>query len=404
MILSGCAWEFTLCQNPSLVPPDFFSISHDTSYWSKINVPSSWEAEGHGTPIYTNFTYPIPVTPPFVPKEDNPTGLYRHKFTLSLDQIIGHRIFLQFDGVDSFYYCWINGLKVGCSKDSRLPSEFEVTDLISEGENLLAVQVIRWSDASYLEDQDMWRMSGIHRDVSLLFKPQEAHIADFSASTPLTFFHQESPPQGNNEYSARLQVDVRLECHESTLVQDLRVNLYLIPHPVLPNQESFELQGRKVATAKPTAKWQARDSASPPSIVGAIASFSIDPVLIDGLPPLLWSAETPNLYTLVLELESLDEGRLVEYESSLLGFRQTLIDPCSPRLVHNGRPIMIRGVNRHEFCPRKGKAIIEEDMIDDIIKMKRAGFNAVRCSHYPNAEIWYDLCSIHGLYVVDEVS
>lgn len=276
IFLTRCAWEFTLLENPSQVPIDFFSLSHGTSHWSRIHVPSSWEAEGHGTPIYTNFIYPIPVTPPFVPHDDNPTGLYRHKFTLEVPT--GHRCFLQFDGVDSFFYVWLNGILVGFSKDSRLPAEFEVTSLLEEGENLLAVQVIRWSDASFLEDQDMWRMSGIHRDVSLLFKPQEAHIADFSVSTPLTF-------QASSEYSARLQVDVRLECHESTLAQDLLVHLYLLPHPLsLPPSKGIEATTR-IATSRAVAKWQARDSSSPLSISGATASFSIDSVLIQGSPP-----------------------------------------------------------------------------------------------------------------------
>jgi beta-galactosidase len=428
VLLSRRPWEFSFRSSPSQVPADFFSPSYDTSddQWTQIDVPSSWETQGFGTPICesspfkgtwkfpclkssltpwltqtftptdTNFVYPIPVNPPYVPKADNPTGLYRHNFSLTSHQITGHRAFLQFDGVDSFFYVWLNGSLVGFSKDSRLPAEFEVTPLIQEGENLLAVEVIRWSDSTYLEDQDMWRLSGIHRDVSLLFKPQEMQITDFTVTSPLTF--DKGP--GGQHHRAELRVDVRLECHESTCIDNLSIHLYLIDH------QAGQGEKERIATCKPVAQWQARDSTSPPSILGAAAALFVDPVLICGSPPMLWSAEEPNLYTLIIELRLEKEGvnRTLECESCLHGFRQTLIDPSHPRLIHNGKPIIIRGVNRHEFSPRSGKVITLEDMMDDITKMKRSGFNAVRCSHYPNHHLWYDLCSIHGLYVVDEAN
>ncbi|GAX79960.1 hypothetical protein CEUSTIGMA_g7399.t1 [Chlamydomonas eustigma] len=436
--LSNCKWKFKLFQNPFEVPGTFSDTEFDTSSWDEISVPGNWECAGYGTPIYTNFVYPIPLDPPFVPP-DNPTGCYVHTFDVDAAVMEGTRATLVFDGVDSCFHCWLNGQFVGFSKDSRLPAEFEVTQLLRVGTNRLAVQVMRWSDATYLEDQDMWRLSGIHRHVHLLLKPQRAWIADYSVRTPLLFAENATLRRGNgisgqlegqkehalrrgqgkkcgqgDLVSAHLEVEVHVEASNSLQsLQDMEVALFVmtttrtaVQEPAVPVSVMTLVPGR----------WYARDtSGSKGNVeagVGGVAKFNIDTAIVFGGLPKLWSAEDPHLYTLVLELRCKQgfgstqsehsASQVQEFESCQLGFRHTEVS--GGRLFHNGRPIMLRGVNRHEFDPRTGKAIQEEDMITDIVAMKRAGFNAVRCSHYPNHDRWYELCSMMGLYVIDEAN
>lgn len=391
--LSDCEWAFQLYANPSNVPEGFHADDFQPDDWSKVIVPSNWELCGFGIPIYTNVVYPIPVDPPFVPR-DNPTGCYRKDFQLP-ESWKEKRIFLIFEGVDSAFYCWVNGVQVGFSKDSRLPAEFDITAVVRHDDhvNTLAVQVMRWSDGTYLEDQDMWRMSGIHREVLLLAKPP-VYIADYCVRTPLML-----SPGSPQLHGAYLDVDVYLTGATLTLMEGIAVTAHLYDaqgEMVVPPEDLSVVQG----------PWYACDTTARGSRVeagvGATAKmrFNIFHAL-RGQGPLLWSAEVPHLYILVLVLRD-QHGTTLECEACQVGFRHTEVH--HGQLLHNGQPIMIRGVNRHEFDPFKGKAISEDHMVRDILLMKQNNFNAMRCSHYPNHIRWYELCNQYGLYVVDEAN
>ncbi|GIL52349.1 hypothetical protein Vafri_8240 [Volvox africanus] len=420
--LSGCDWKFKLCRNPSEVPPDFLEPDYPTSDWTQIPVPLNWECAGQGTPIYTNFVYPIPLDPPFVPALDNPTGCYRHCFTLQKGDVRpGDRVFLQFEGVDSAFYVWLNGSLVGFSKDSRLTAEFDVTCLLTaaEQQNTLAVQVLRWSDATYLEDQDMWRLSGIHRDVQLLVKPA-VHITDFTVRTPLTFEYGEDVGCGGDLTpgslrGAKLEVEVLLGGPSAEELAECSVVVHILDEHGRPvTTSSGHLPPLSVRVE--AGRWYGADTAGHANRasagVGGVARISADALALLGAPSAegdaagsgglrLWSAEDPALYYLVLELRHAAHGSL-EFESCQLGFRHTEVRHA--RLLHNGHPVMLRGINRHEWDERRGKALTEEHMIRDILLMKQNNFNAVRCSHYPNIVRWYELCAHYGLYVIDEAN
>ncbi|GLI68193.1 hypothetical protein VaNZ11_012533 [Volvox africanus] len=420
--LSGCDWKFKLFRNPGEVPPEFLEPDYPTSDWTQIPVPLNWECAGHGTPIYTNFVYPIPLDPPFVPALDNPTGCYRHCFKLQEGDVRpGDRVFLQFEGVDSAFYVWLNGSLVGFSKDSRLTAEFDVTCLLAteEQQNTLAVQVLRYSDATYLEDQDMWRLSGIHRDVQLLVKPA-VHITDFTVSTPLTFEYGEDVGGGCDRApgslrGAKLEMDVLLEGPSAGALAECSIVAHILDEhgrPVTTSSGPLPPLSARVEAGR----WYGADTTGHASRVsagvGGVARLSADALALLGAPSpadsaagsgglRLWSAEDPALYYLVLELRHATHGSL-EFESCQLGFRHTEVRHA--RLLHNGHPVMLRGVNRHEWDERRGKALTEEHMIRDILLMKQNNFNAVRCSHYPNVVRWYELCAHYGLYVVDEAN
>jgi beta-galactosidase len=345
----------------------------------------------------------------------NPTGCYRLNFDIDEDanRLNIHpgrcKAFLVFEGVDSAFYCWLNGTFVGYSQDSRLPAEFDVTDLVHTGCNTLAVQVMKWSDGSYLEDQDMWWLSGIHRNVYVQFKPL-CHVADFFVTTPLCF------DESSNEFkSARLHVDVDICGPNESELQALTVTAEL--YRCAPEQDlgfkGFTISGHSrdkpliSVQASPVPLWTAGDttgkSRREEAGAAARAVFDVDASSIepDGTLPLLWSPESPSLYVLVLALRD-NTGRVFEYEACQVGFRQAQLSHRS--LLHNGRPVMLRGVNRHEHCPRRGKTVSLRSMMEDAILMKRFNFNAVRCSHYPNHPLWYEVCNAFGLYVVDEAN
>ncbi len=359
-------WRFHLAPNPATLPDDFFADGFDASAWDEITVPGNWTMQGYDRPIYCNVKMPIPNTPPHVPADDNPTGLYRRTFELPAAWA-GRRIVLRFGGVDSAFYVWVNGQRVGFSKDSRLPAEFDITNVVRPGENTVVTEVIRWSDASFLEDQDMWRNAGMYRSVSVYALPQ-VHLADVYAKPTLDVSLR----------SGRLTVVARLGGAVEQ-ASGYRVEMQL-----------FDAEGARVFEA----------------YVGAAFSFAehLPPhVMLDRAieSPRLWSHETPNLYTLVVVLRDA-AGRAVQYESCRIGFRR--VEVRERQLLINGRPLYIRGVNRHEFDEVHGKVISLESMIADIRLMKQNHFNAVRTSHYPNDERWYDLCDEYGLYVWDEAN
>lgn len=357
-------WCFSFYAAPEMVPERW--VSQDEPNAVTLPVPSNWQRQGFDTPIYTNVTYPIPVTPPQVPAE-NPTGCYSRTFSVDAQWLASGQTRIIFDGVNSAFHLWCNGQWVGYSQDSRLPAEFDLSHVLQPGENRLAVMVLRWCDGSYLEDQDMWRMSGIFRDVTLLHKPR-LHIADYHHMTELSAdfrratLHTHVTLQG--EALATAAVDI-------TLWQGERQIVHGHLHPGTPPVDE-------------RGSWAERLS----------LSLAVD-------EPLFWSAETPHLYRLVVTLYDA-QGNVQESEACDVGFRQVDIRQGLLRL--NGKPLLIRGVNRHEHHPELGQVVDEATMRRDIELMKQHNFNAVRCSHYPNHPLWYRLCDRYGLYVVDEAN
>ncbi|OWM90042.1 hypothetical protein CDL15_Pgr026955 [Punica granatum] len=377
--LSGY-WKFFMAPSPNDVPANFHGRTFQDSDWDNLPVPSNWQMHGFDRPIYTNSDYPFPVNPPHVPLE-NPTGCYRTYFSIPKEWK-GRRILLHFEAVDSAFYAWINGVPVGYSQDSRLPAEFEITDYCypsgSEEKNVLAVQVFKWSDGSYLEDQDHWWLSGIHRDVLLLAKPQ-VFISDYFFKSNLA----------ENFSSADLHVEVELA--KSKAKPEGGAHSDLIVEAKLYDISSWyksggiaDLLSSNVADIK-------------------YKSSSADTLVLEGKldRPRLWSAEHPNLYTLVVILKD-SLGHIVDCESCQVGIRQ--VSKAHKQLLVNGHPIVLRGVNRHEHHPRVGKTNIESCMIKDLVLMKQHNINAVRNSHYPQHPRWYELCDLFGMYMIDEAN
>ncbi|XWS65492.1 hypothetical protein CRYUN_Cryun05aG0117500 [Craigia yunnanensis] len=382
--LSGY-WKFLLASNPTVVPKNFYESSFQDSDWETLPVPSNWQMHGFDRPIYTNIVYPIPLDPPHVPI-DNPTGCYRTYFHIPKEWQ-GRRILLHFEAVDSAFYAWINGVPVGYSQDSRLPAEFEITDYCysfdSDKKNVLVVQVFRWSDGSYLEDQDHWWLSGIHRDVLLLSKPQ-VFIADYFFKSNLA----------DNFSYADIQVEVKIDCSRETSKDKALTNIVI------------------EAALYDAGSWYNHDG-NVDLLSSNMANIKLNPfptgtlgfhgyVLLGKLEkPKLWSAEHPNLYTLVIILKDAS-GNVVDCESCLVGIRK--VSKAPKQLLVNGHPVLIRGVNRHEHHPRLGKTNIESCMVKDLVVMKQNNINAVRNSHYPQHPRWYELCDLFGMYMIDEAN
>jgi beta-galactosidase/beta-glucuronidase len=366
-VLNG-TWKFNLAPSPEEVPADFQTEDFDLSDWASINVPGNWQLQDFDDiPIYTNVAYPFPPNPPFVPKE-NPTGCYRHTFNLDPDWL-EHHIYLLFESVDSAFYLWVNGVEVGYSQDSRLPAEFDVTPFVRPGENTIAVQVMRYCDGSYLEDQDMWLLSGIQRDVILYCKPRVS-LQDYVVRTEL-----------DNRYEdAILHIDAQIT--PLTVPSDYTVEAMLYNAddvPVFENPVTARFNDRVLHQTGIKKGW-------------AVISKPV-------VNPQKWTAETPHLYKLVLTLvDAL--GNAVDFESCRVGFRQVEIKDSL--ILLNGVRLVLRGVNRHEHHPERGRALTEDDMRDEIKLIKQLNFNAVRTSHYPDDPLWYDLCDEYGIYLVDE--
>ncbi len=387
LLLNG-KWKFYLSDSPESVPEGFEKPSFDDGAWAYIPVPGNWQIEGFGESdpaIYTNVAYPFPPDPPRVPKR-NPTGCYRRCFTLP-DAWRGRRIFLTFESVDSAFFVYINGIEVGYSEDSRLPAEFDITQHLRPGKNLVAVKVLRFSDGTYLEDQDYWQMSGIQRDV-ILFAKNRFHIRDF---TVRTIFHD-----GNYD-NAKLWVRVEMPRPMASGTGEWGNVRYADVEDYTVEGMLYDERHRPVLR-KPI---RARFSSTSPMYGESVPQAACALLETDVAEPLLWSAETPHLYTLVLTLRD-RKGRDVDIESARVGFRKVEIK--DGMLLLNGKRLIVRGVNRHEYNPHRGRAVTERDMTADIQLMKRLNFNAVRTCHYPNHPRWYDLCDEYGLYVVDEMN
>lgn len=370
-------WHFHWSPNPGAAPADFHLPAFDPSAWERTPVPSNWELQPgftekginkYNPPVYSNITYPFDISNlPAVPADDNPTGCYRTTFTVPADWA-GRQIFLTFDGVDSAFHLWVNGQEVGYSQDSRTPAEFNITAYLQPGENLLAVRVYRWSAGSYLEDQDYWRLSGIYRDVYLWSAPP-VHIRDFAVETELAGDYR----------NATLRVRATIHKYADAGQQDCVLEAQL-----------FDAEQQPVLTTPLTKPLAVTAGADHTVAVGTVLTA-----------PHLWSDEQPYLYTLVLTLKDAT-GQLVEIESCKVGVR--MVEIMDGQLCVNGKPLVIKGVNRHEHEPDTGHVISEENMVRDIKLMKQFNLNAVRTSHYPNLPRWYELCDAYGLYVLDETN
>ncbi|MBM7571937.1 beta-galactosidase subunit alpha [Aquibacillus albus] len=362
-LLNGL-WKFHYATNPSLAPEKFYAADYDTSSWDDLYVPSSWQMHGYGKPAYTNVVYPFPVDPPFVPNE-NPTGSYTREFFIS-KAWLDKQITLKFEGVDSAFHVWVNGDEVGYSQGSRIPSEFDITPYIQEGKNSVAVQVYQWSDATYIEDQDMWWLSGIFRDVYLLAEPK-VHVQDYFVKTMLD----------ENYENAILEIETIVENSS-----DQSVDGYKLAY------ELMDVDGKAVVTEHESESI----SIAANSTETIVQTFNIS-------KPNKWSAEDPYLYNLLLSLKD-GTGEVSEVIPTRVGFRS--VELKDGVFLVNGVAIMLKGVNRHDHHPDLGRAVPIEWMIKDVELMKQHNINAVRTAHYPNDPRFYDLCDRYGLYVIDE--
>lgn len=351
-------WKFLFSKNNDLCPKDFHKPGYNTRKWSKIQVPGSWELQGFDAPIYTDTRYPFPPNPPHVPADYNPVGAYIREFTVPADWK-GMDIFLDFEGVESAYYVWVNGELAGYAEDSRLPSHFNITRLLKKGSNKLAVKVFRYSDGSYLEGQDYWKYSGIERDVYLYARPQ-SRVKDFRMTSELV----------NGYKDGELKLDVIL--HQPQPGETVEVK-------VLDEGKVIYNRKKTVASATDTV-------------------FSQQQLFPDARA---WNAETPGTYTLVVS--NFDaQGKPLESFTHLFGFRT--VEMTNGMQMINGQAVLFKGVNRHEHDPHKGRTITVASMIHDIQLMKQFNLNGVRNCHYPNNAPWYELCTEFGLYMVDEAN
>ncbi len=362
-------WKFHWVRKPEDRPKYFFERDYVISQWDEIEVPSNWQLLGYGMPHYMNSDYVFEKNPPFIQNDYNPIGSYRTEFEIPQDWQ-ERQIFIHFDGVESAFYLWVNGKRVGYSQGSRTPAEFNITPFVEQGKNILAVEVYRWSDGSYLECQDFWRLSGIFRNV-YLFSTPDVHIRDFEVTCDLD----------ENYQDATLFVTARVRNFgtEASLAQTVEVTL--LDEDGLPVKSDVLMTERSEYIA-PGAE----------SIVKMKAA---------GLRPHKWSAEEPHLYTVLLTLKE-KGGGVLEYQSCRFGFRE--VEIREGQLLVNGVPVLLKGVNRHEHDPDRGHYVTRESMLEDIRLMKLHNINTVRTCHYPDDPEWYDLCDIYGIYLIDEAN
>ncbi len=361
MLLNG-QWDFWYAETVAEAPEGFEADDFDTLGWDTIAVPSSWQMLGYGRPHYTNVIYPFPVCPPRVPTE-NPTGCYRRDFVLP-EAWDGRAIRLRFEGVDSAFHVWVNGQEIGFSKGSRIPAEFDITAAVRPGVNNVSVRVVQWSDGSYLEDQDMWWLSGIFRDVYLLAAPS-VHAYDVRTRTTLDAAYKD----------ATLDVNVTLQAAASAAPGAYRLSVSVL-----------DAERRCVADGATDVK-----VGGPGPVEASLAIPVTDPAK--------WTAETPYLYTLLVTVADAS-GAVLEVTPVTVGFR--CVEIKGGVFCVNGKPVKVKGVNRHEHHCDLGRAVPQQTMVQDILIMKRHNINAVRTSHYPDDPRWYDLCDKYGLYIVDE--
>jgi len=358
-------WKFNWVAKPDDRPVDFYKESFDAGSWKEIKVPSNWEMQGYGIPLYANIIYPHGSHAPYIPHQDNPVGSYRKTFQLPTSWD-GRRVYLHFASGTSAMYVWVNGQKVGYSEVTKSPAEFDITKYIHQGENMLAVEVYRWSDGSYLEDQDFWRLSGIDNDV-YLYSTAQLRIADF-------FAHPDLEPSFKN---GTLSLNVKLKNYLTRNLNNQTVEVKLLDD-----------SDKKILSLSKKTNVPANNYCE------VLLSKKIS-------SPELWTAETPNLYSLLITLKD-EKGNLIETTSCKIGFRK--IEIRDGQLLVNGQHILIKGTNIHELDPYEGQHVNVNLMKKDIMLMKQNNLNAVRMSHYPHCTDWYKLCDKYGLYIVDEAN
>ncbi|BAX78480.1 glycoside hydrolase family 2 TIM barrel-domain containing protein [Labilibaculum antarcticum] len=370
-LLNGM-WKFNYSDKVDNRPINFYETGFDASNWDEITVPSNWELKGYGKPVYVNSDFQVDLKPPHYPWE-NEVGSYITNFEWNpnwKDQ----QVILHFGGVTSAFYIWINGKKVGYSEDSCLPAEFDITEYLTEGKNTLALEVYRWSTGSFLEDQDHWRLSGIHREVMILSQPKVA-INDFFVRTKFD----------SNLDNALLQIRPRLSTIDNADYKDLSVEAKL-----------FDATGKEVMKPLAVSASKIIDEYYPQrdNVYFGLLEQNIE-------SPIKWSAENPYLYTLVLNLKDKD-GKELDTRSQKVGFKDVTID--GNVLLINGKKVKLYGVNRHDHSQTGGKVVSRADIEKDVQLLKQYNFNAVRTSHYPNDPYFYELCDQYGIYVMDETN
>lgn len=351
-------WKFKYVHEAEGRPMDFYKAGYDVSLWDDIAVPGPWELQGFGTPIYTNIKYPFKKNPPFIKglyDNGTPVGSYIRTFELP-QSWMSDKIFIRLGGVSSAYYIWINGQKVGYAQDSFLPAEFDITPYVKSGENTIALQVFRWSDGSYLEDQDGWRFSGIMRDVYIHRAPQ-AHIRDFFVYSDL-----------DKEYK---DAELNVEVDFAGDVQDMSVEVTLYDGRKKVSQFGCPVSGLQCALSAEISN------------------------------PKKWTAETPNLYKVMIRLKDTD-GKVIDELSCNTGFREIEID--GRRFLLNGQAVKMRGVNRVEHDPFTGKYVTKERVLEEVLLMKRNNINTIRVAHMPAVEWLYEYCDLYGIMIIDEAN
>jgi beta-galactosidase len=351
------SWSFAYSPNPGSRPRDFYQLGYDISGWKTIQVPGMMQAQGFGKPIFTNIKYPFPANQPFIPHELNEVGSYRRDFDVPAGWQ-GRDVFLHIGAAGAAYYIWVNGEKVGYSEDSKLPSEFNIGKYVRPGRNTIAIELYRWADGSYLEDQDFWRVSGIERSVYVYAEPK-SRLRDFTVTASLDKAHYRDGTFALEPAMAGLPADGRI----TATIFDGGKDMLTLEAPIKAGKVDA-LRG-KLANVKP------------------------------------WSAETPNLYQLLVEYRDAD-GKLLSATSRKIGFRTVEVVDGEVRV--NGKRVMIKGMNRHEHDPDTYRVMSLESMRRDMELMKQANINAVRTSHYPNDPRWYDLADEYGMYVMDEAN
>ena len=358
-------WKFFWVPKVALIPEGFYRDSYDISSWSEIPVPGNWEFNGYGTPFYISGGFGFRARPPYIERDDSPVGCYRHTFDIP-QEWEGRRVFIHFEAGTNAMYIWVNGKKVGYTQNSKSPAEFDITDYVHKGENTLACQVHKYSDGSYLEDQDMWRLGGINRSV-YLYSTAQIRIQDF-------FAH---PDLDNSYKNALFSLDATLKNYsESNLSGRFSVTL-------------FDKSGKKVSSNSQKISVPANGS----------LEIAVPKVKISSVQK--WTAETPDLYTMLLTLTD-EKGSIIESTSHKIGFRKIEIN--DGQLFINGEKIYFKGVNLHEFNTNTGNVVTREIMMRNLQLMKELNINAVRTSHYPQPTLWYKLCDEYGMYLVDEAN
>ena len=352
-------WHFNYSADIKSRPKKFYENDYDFSNWDLLEIPSNWELKGYGIPFYTNIKYMFPANPPFIPHDQNNNGSFIKLFDIPAEWS-GKEIYLHFEGVSGAMYIWINGKNVGYSEGSKTPAEFKITDYLVKGQNKLSVQVMRWSDASYMEDQDFWRLSGIERDV-YLFAQNNISLKDFKVKTDLI----------NQFKDGDFKLDLEINNNSSKKAASKAIV------KILDNSKEIYNEERNLG------------------LDPGINNISFEKLIPDVKH---WSAETPNLYDLLIEIK----GKEIQATKIRIGFRNLEIK--NNQFLVNGVPILMKGVNLHDHHEKNGHVVTEDLLIKDLELMKKNNINSIRCSHYPKNPFFYRMCDKYGFYVIDEAN